>query len=273
MKTRRSVWILGLPLLLAAFAAGALAGTEADGPAAREFSLPKVRLVRVRADEGAIAVRGTAGTKAKVTVTGSTADCELVTEVRGDELLLQAKAPGSGLWSSKHCKAGFDVEMPKGLELSASAGSGGVSVSGLKAGVQASAGSGSVRLADVSGSLQVKVGSGKVEGEAASARLDVKAGSGDVRLGGLLGSASVKVGSGEVRLSWAKAPSAGLVDVKTGSGDVVLEFPEDTKLAADVLTGSGSFKTELGDTPGAAFRVSVKGGSADISIRKTLPAR
>lgn len=264
MKGR--AWLLAAPLFLAA-------GLSAEDFAVRTFSLDQVKRVRVRTDSGVVKVRGEDVAKARVSVLGDTRDCDITTEVKADELTLTAKGKKGSLWGTKDCRAGFEVEVPGSLALDAATGSGEIEVSDLKSGVDAGAGSGDIKLEGVAGPVALKTGSGRISGDAASERLDVKMGSGGLKLTGLLGSAFVKSGSGDVKLIWAKAPRQGEADVKAGSGDVTLEFPDNVKLEARVLTGSGSFNNELGSASGAEFRVAVKGGSSDVTIRKAREAQ
>lgn len=236
----------------------------------KEFDAKGLEMINVRAGAGHIKVQGGDVQKVKVTITGSMQRCSFVTEIQGNQLYLEAKNPSHLSWKNKGCEAGFQVEAPGNLLLQAKAGSGDIDVVLRKADVDLSAGSGDIRLKQVQGNLVAGAGSGDVEGEISSADVNVKVGSGEVNLTGLTGVATIKAGSGDIKLQWAHAPGAGQVDIRAGSGDTILIFPENTKLVSDVDTGSGHFLNELGDVPGASLRVLAQSGSGDVSIRKAL---
>lgn len=114
--------------------------------------------------------------------------------------------------------------------------------------------------------MTARLGSGSLEGEAHSQQVYALAGSNAVRLEGLKGSVDVKSGSGDVTLQWARVPQTGNVNVKTGNGDVALIFPEGAKIKTRILSGSGRIHNEIGDARNAELNVSIISGSGKVSI-------
>ncbi len=191
--------------------------------------------------------------------------CEITMAQTGSTLRLEAKSKSKPFWRSG-CRAGFQVQSPKGLSLEASSGSGKIGVTNLSGALALNTGSGHIQLHDVAGDMKARLGSGSLKGSSRSKQAEIRCGSGSVSLEGLLGSANVKAGSGQVNLRWAESPQAGEVDIKTGSGDIFLTFPEDAKLQTDILTGSGKVRNEIDETPSAKLRISVKAGSGNVTI-------
>lgn len=167
----------------------------------------------------------------------------------------------------KVCAAGFAVEVSGTLPLHAYTGSGDIEVVSRKASVEADAGSGRILVKDGSGELVLKSGSGDITADAASPSLRAQTGSGKVEMTGLKGPASVITGSGNIRLRWSQAPRTGTVEVRSGSGDVELVFPQGTRLAAELRTGAGSSSNEFAPAPEAKLRVAVMAGTGNVSIR------
>jgi hypothetical protein len=238
--------ILTAVVLGAALAARAAEGTK------REFPADGIKKVAVQAGSGPIDVRAGARLVVEVVENPKPELCLLTMEAKDGVLVLKAEnAKRSFLGGGENCGAGFRVTAPAALALDASAGSGDITVDGM------------------SGETALKAGSGRIAGSH-SGRVIAKSGSGGVSLKGLTSGAEVKAGSGDVKLSWAKAP-AGSVDVKSGSGAVLLVFPPGTKLQARQISGSGSAVNTLGETPGAKLAVSVTTGSGDSTISAANP--
>ncbi|NNN05075.1 MAG: DUF4097 family beta strand repeat protein [Elusimicrobia bacterium] len=255
-------------LLTAVVLIAAVAARAEDG-AQREFPADGIKKIRVSAESGPIEVR--AGAKIEVVVVDNKKPelCRLTMEVSDGALTLKAESAQRWFVLGDGCGAGFRVSAPAGLPLDAKAGSGRIHVAGRAGTVRLSAGSGGIVLDGVSGEAELAAGSGKISGTL-SGRLSAKSGSGGLALGGLASGAEVKSGSGGVRLAWSKAPAAN-VDVKSGSGDVLLIFPAGTKLHAGQIAGSGTTVNTLGETAGAALRVSVMTGSGDSTIKAATP--
>ncbi|MBI3553725.1 MAG: DUF4097 family beta strand repeat protein [Elusimicrobia bacterium] len=252
--------------ILAMTASLSAAGAEET---AKVFPASGLRALEIRTAGGDVSVQAGDASEVKVSVVNPDAEhCEITMEQDGSTLRLKAKDKSTSWFRRSGCDAGFAVEAPKSLSLEASAGSGAMKVAGLEGTLTLNAGSGSIELSGGAGDLRAKVGSGTMKGNSRSKRVDIKCGSGAVALEGLQGSAEVRSGSGSVDLKWSLSPEDGEVDVKTGSGDVSLVFPDRTKLQTEIRTGSGRFRNEIGDTASAKFRISVKAGSGDVTIGK-----
>ena len=177
------------------------------------------------------------------------------------------------------------VYVPKAFsgELTLSSGSGGISLSGLRAEelrASLSAGSGDAETYDCRlGALDVKAGSGRVwVGSSEIGALTVSAGSGDVSLSqtDVSGETSLAAGSGSMSVSqgeftalslrsgsgyvWVDSAEAGSLTLTTSSGDVSVGACELGSLRAE--TDSGSFRAEDLRVGTAAIRT----GSGNVRL-------
>ncbi|MBX3016343.1 MAG: DUF4097 family beta strand repeat protein [Bdellovibrionaceae bacterium] len=179
-------------------------------------------------------------------------DCKLEMKRFGDDLLISVEGDSwIGSWfGGKDCKVNFEIKVPSKIAASIKNGSGDVELIGTQ------------------GAVDISVGSGNVAINADSKDVNVKTGSGSVQAKGLSGNAFVKTGSGDITLAYAVAPTKAEVDVKTGSGDATLTVPAATKLLSDFKAGSGRLVNEVGDTANADFKVSMRAGSGDLTIKK-----
>jgi len=236
---------------LLAFAGEAAAQTQ---PMSKEFPAGQVGLVEVQTELGPVRVVGTDSKTVKVDVLDADpVKCRLTMELRARTLFLKAERPKKWLFDSARCPSGFRVQIPKAAPLDAATGAGSVEIAQTGGKTSVKTGSGNVRLVGVSGDLSARLGNGSIEGETDSKALDVS------------------VGSGRIRLSWTKPPKRGRCDVKTGSGDIALVFPEGSKLSVQALSAAGKTVNDFPDPARRAFLVSAVSGSGDISVRKPGP--
>lgn len=246
----------------------------------KTFPLAGVTGLNVATETGPVIVTGTEG-KIAVDITGNDEPekCLITTEIVDGVLTLKAEGvPAPRAWKNLYglvsnsdersdCRAGFAVYAPAALPLEAKSGTGTLRVSGRSAPVLVKSGTGDISVSALTGSLVFKSGTGRLFGEACAPSLEVKSGTGDVDLKGLCGTAEVKSGTGEVRLAWAKAPASGEVLVNTGTADIDLAFPEGTKLAASLKSGTGAVANDF--AAGGNLAVTAKSGTGDVALRKS----
>lgn len=234
----------------------------------KEFDSKGVELVIVKTERGAVEISAGGSTITVEKIVPAAPDkCEFEAELSGKTLVLAARSLGKWIRPGA-CSTGFKVRVPAKTALEAATGTGDMRVSGIAGGMNLTSGTGRIQVHEVTGSLAVKGGTSVIEGIARVPQLDAMAGSGAIRLKGLKGTAQVRSGSGEVRLEWSAAPKEGEAEVRTGSGDATVVFPAGTALRAKLLSAAGESFNEIGETEGAAFKVSVLSGSGNAAIRK-----
>ena len=134
--------------------------------------------------------------------------------------------------------------------------------------VSAEAGSGNVSASGLSGTADLETGSGDVRGTALSGpQLTLGSGSGDVNVSGLTSPRVVASdGSGDITLIFTKVPS--YVHVKNASGNVTLILPpgKTTLYRVNASTSSGNRVINVPNSSLSHRRITVTDGSGDISI-------
>ncbi|MCS6837439.1 MAG: DUF4097 domain-containing protein [Bdellovibrionaceae bacterium] len=137
-----------------------------------------------------------------------------------------------------------------------------------KVDVGLSVGSGNVSVAGVEGDLVFDLGSGDLKAQGGFSAVEGKLGMGNISINGLMGRGKVKLGKGRVELAYSNKAEKGDLEISTGMGDVDLLYPEKTQVDAKFSSGSGRFNCELENTPKAPFRVLMRSGIGNLSIKR-----
>jgi hypothetical protein len=173
--------------------------------------------------------------------------CSLHHDQSGGRLTVKIKA---GFFA--RCEVDLSLRVPAKLDVTAKVGDGDIEITGLE------------------GKMKITSGNGDIQILGIIEELDLTSANGDVSVTGLVGTRSiVKTGNGDIELAWSKVPDTGTVEVKSGNGDTVLRLPAGSRIKTRYKTGYGSFKNELGDSPGAQFEVSGSSGAGDVELRST----
>jgi len=230
--------------MIALFAVPALSETK-------EFDAAGLKEVEVVNTAGKVSIAAAEGGKATVVATKNKfpENCTLKIDKNGDDLTVKVEKTKSGWFSKDDCDVDLDIKVPKAVDVALKVGSGGVTISGLE------------------GELDFAVGSGTVKADGLFTEVDGKTGSGKVEINGLAGGGDLKTGSGKVDITFAKTALKGELSLKTGSGNATLSFPKGSQVATDFKAGSGKLTNQLGDTPNAAFQVSMKAGSGNLDVK------
>jgi hypothetical protein len=173
----------------------------------------------------------------------------------------------------------YDVTLPGASNISATTGSGDMTIDNVGATLKAQTGSGSVRANGIKGASTLGSGSGDVELHLAGPG-DVRAetGSGSVRLFGVNGALKASTGSGDIDVNGNPATDWKL---STGSGSIHMELGNGAKFNLVADTGSGSVNVTqpitmqgslnrhhiAGAVNGGGPTIRANTGSGDISIR------
>jgi DUF4097 and DUF4098 domain-containing protein YvlB len=227
----------------------------------------------VTSGSGSVAV--TAGTDASVhvvgTIRGNTrrgkwSDADVERAVRA----IEAKPPivqnGStiGLGAiedeeiAQQVSISWEVTVPRRTELTVKTGSGSQKVAALAGPVTATSGSGSITIGAVEAAVDVRTGSGSIDVEGARERVNATSGSGTITLGAVSGKVAINTGSGSISVS--KAAEA-TVDVSTGSGEI-----EITGLTGGLTANAASGSIHITGTPTADWQLHSSSGSIVLGI-------
>lgn len=199
--------------------------------------------------------------------------CSLQMLQSGSELSVKVKKE-SGFFSflnffdSTTCKVNFEIKLPAKVALNLKNGSGDLQVIDTVGKIEFEIGSGDTDISANSEKVLGKSGSGfvKISGKIGESTLTV--GSGNIDINGLSGIADLKTGSGDLRVSYNSVPSTGSLNLKSGSGSATVFLPKDSKVSTDLLSGSGKVYNELDEATDAGFKISMKTGSGDLTLKK-----
>ncbi|MET8001214.1 DUF4097 family beta strand repeat-containing protein [Nonomuraea glycinis] len=186
----------------------------------------KVTRLHVKSGSGDTVITETDGNAIRVVETLQWRDSKPDAQhsVDGDTLFIRYDCAQS--WGN--CSVNYKIEIPKGLQ------------------VDADAGSGDITLRSLTGPL------------------NLTAGSGDVDASGLAGKKVVaEAGSGNIELKYTTAPDS--AELEAGSGDVTLHVPDG---AYDVKTdvGSGEENVAVDKDPNSPRKLRLTVGSGDVNV-------
>jgi len=190
----------------------------------------------------------------------------------------------------------FAITVPADTPVTATTGSGGITVSGMTAGAVVRTGSGGIALNDITGAVEGRTGSGSIRAstiagaftaetgsgsvvfeQTARGAVSASTGSGSLTLLGVDGALRARTGSGAIRVTGNPAEAW---DVEAGSGSVQIDLPDSAAFDLAARTGSGAVSTthpitvsgttrrnELnGQANGGGPRLQVRTGSGSITI-------
>jgi len=161
----------------------------------------------------------------------------------------------------------FEVSVPYGVRVTASARSGNISVRGTRGQVEARAQNGDVQVDEVTSRLDVNTFSGDFTGTNISADAQVGTISGTVRLTDVRGNVEVGTVSGDVDL---RGVTAKLVRAKTTSGDVTFDGAIDPAGRYELVTHSGDVRLHIPRDASAQLTVSTWSGGVNSDFPITL---
>lgn len=237
-----------LALAVLSCASGARAS---EGTLTKSFPSTGIEALDIDTPAGNITVKA-GGAGIGVSVTRFDPElCTLTMEPRGKTFILKADNKVRSGWFRKSCEAGFQVTAPATARVSADSGAGSLAMAGLKGALTLNTGAGSISLDGISGVVQANTGAGSIRGTLSSANADVY------------------TGAGSIGLAWPKSPVNGRIKADTGTGSVRISFPEGTKLEADLSTGIGDTRNELGEEKGAALHVTAASGVGSVALVKS----
>lgn len=219
-------------IILAAAALSCAVGARAV-ETAREFPAAGLSGLSVEVSAGEVEIEaGTGGVRAEATHVDSER-CRLTMAPKDGVLILKAETKARTGVFRKGCEAGFKVSAPAGLRVSVDSGAG------------------SITLKGVAGEVKAQTGAGSIAGTLRSAAADVR------------------TGAGSIALTWTVSPAAGVIKAASGAGSVEVALPAGTKIDADLSTGVGSLRNELGNDPGAPLRVRASSGVGRVAVVKS----
>lgn len=208
-------------------------------------------------------------------------------EDRGEEVIVgDLQKYGLSALANLSVVIDFDIEAPYDTALRLKSGSGSQHVGALRGPVQVRAGSGEVVIDDVaqavevsSGSgnltvrrvhaLQARTGSGSLTLQDVAGRTEVRTGSGRIAVASVGGDLVVNSGSGRVQVASALPPGARW-RLKTASGSIDVQLPQDSSFALTAKTASGRLAVKFPLTSSSKKGGEQLEGQTDASPKASL---
>jgi hypothetical protein len=171
----------------------------------------------------------------------------------------------------------YEIQAPASSFLTATSGSGDVTVENVGDDAKLSTGSGNIHAVGLHGGFSANTGSGNIEAEqTGEGEVKAETGSGNIELKDIHGGLYAHTGSGDIKLHGVLSMDSKL---ETGSGSVEM-WPGDAGFTLDASTGSGSVHTDTemavqgsfdhhhitGRVHGGGPTVRIETGSGDIRI-------
>lgn len=169
----------------------------------------------------------------------------------GDQVIVQVNEPKQrGGWFTRSANVGAtcSVVLAADVDVELRTGSGDIVVDGPPRGVTASA------------------GSGRISVTAPHAAADLHTGSGDVVVRGATSSLTMRTGSGSIQAALSGEWSGTSIRAQTGSGDVRLAVPPGFHADLQTHTGSGTVTNDARIVSANSPLVSVRTGSGNVRI-------
>jgi Putative adhesin len=163
--------------------------------------------------------------------------------------------------------AHFEVTVPEGARISASAVSGDITISGTKGGVDAQTQSGDIEVEDAADMIDLVSVSGDVRGSRLSGDVEARAISGDITLTDVHGDVEGSSVSGDIEIRDAVSKYA---RARSTSGDVSYDGVIDSAGRYELGSHSGSVDLTIPQGSSATFNVATYNGSIDSDFPITL---
>ncbi len=255
-----------IPILRAASRALVLAALLSAAPAAAQtsarqridtaFTFDRTGSVHLALVSGEIRV--TTGTTSEIRIIASIERGRLETTLTRTRVSIEARSVNGRMGSTR-----YEVVVPAGVRVRASAVSGEVVVRGTGGEVEASSVSGDVTIEDARGIVDVGSVSGDVQVTRADGRVDIESVSGDIDLHDVAGALSVETVSGEVTISEGRLTSlraesvSGTISYRgaiaargdyrmnSHSGDVFITVPANGGASLELETWSGDISSDF----------------------------
>ena len=179
--------------------------------------------------------------------TYSTDKFEPILKEEGNTLILKEEFNSSSWGSSHRGESSWTLTVPEKTKIEFSSASGDLNAAGLKGGLSARVASGDLNVKDSKGKLKFKAASGDIEMKHSSGEISVKTASGDIELSNVQGEFDVKTASGDINASGIHF--TGESDLKSVSGDMLVELSKSNEYDLDLSTVSGNITLDYKGNP------------------------
>ncbi|MCX6111920.1 MAG: DUF1700 domain-containing protein [Proteobacteria bacterium] len=209
--------------------------TSVKTPFIKNFDASKIKYLKIETGSQDIFITGSRDKTALVKLTTKRGydetKCYYSAELKSDTLKIKIKQKTN--WHHfGSCNADIDIKIPENTL------------------IDSKVGSGDIKISNISNEIVSRTGSGNISIDSSSAKIESKTGSGDINL--LLKPTSTKV----------------TVSTQTGSGNITVKMPKETKVNVTHLRGSGKTYNEFGYSENPNVIINAQTGSGDFYAKK-----
>ncbi len=203
--------------------------------------------VKIKNEAGNIAIKGSDQNQLSITWTKNAQaaeDLEVfqpVVDIRDKETEAYVKV--RRLRAVKDASVDLDITIPRYAEVKVEAGSGNVTILGVKSQMKVESGAGNVAIEDARKEIEVHNGSGNVDvsyGSDGFGKTIIKTGSGKVSVANAGSTVDIKSATGSVDVRQRVLPASEAIDIKTNTGTITLRLPSDVNATVKAATKTGS---------------------------------
>ena len=269
----------------------------ADFRAERELAMAPDGNFVLEASSGAVEIRGTDRTGARVVVTAERDDFEerytLSFEERGDDAVVRVEKRGS--WTRRMFSGSdrlrFEIEVPRGASADLSTAGGSIDATSIGGRLEAHSSGGSIDIENVDGDVDVHTSGGSIraDGVGGDARLNTSGGGitarrvagdlvaetsgGSIDVDGVGGTVKAHTSGGPVRAAFS-AGNGGGGSLSTSGGGITVKIDPTVALDIDAHTSGGRVTVDLPITTRGSFqrnavRGELNGGGPLLKLRSS----
>ena len=218
-------------------------------PVTTSFDAKGVKFINLENQNGSVTVEGKETGTIKVTVDKKKFPENCRFKMKTSEMSLTISVTLESWIKDDNCIVDFQLVVPKNVALDFRTGSGHLEING-----------------DLE-KINFKSGTGNVTLTGAVRKLDGATGTGNVTLNGPVHEGILRSGSGNFDVSYRHLPTKGRLKLVTGSGNTKIQVPKGSKVASELETGYGNIENDVGNTPGATYKISAKAGAGNLSLK------
>jgi len=285
MKTQLAR-VLGVAAVGAAILAGGTA--RAESRIEKNLRLEPGGTFTLNTDLGAVKVRGTDRSGARIVVTSRREELEELLRFQFDEgsgsvtVTARKRHPISSFFGSNRASVAFEIEVPSktrvnvdtsggAIRLEALAGDtkldtsgGGVDVHDHTGSVDAHSSGGGIELARVKGKCNVETSGGGITADDIDGSLDADTSGGSIHLSVVRGNIKAHTSGGGIRIREA----GGRVEADTSGGSVQASFTKGNARGGTIESSGGGVSVSI--DPGIGLAIDASGNSVDSELPLTV---
>jgi len=176
--------------------------------------------------------------------------------------------------SCTNCGVSFDVQVPRGVSVTAHTESGNVRVMEISGTADVHSASGNLVVTNVGGMVNADTSSGNIRVQSPGAAVHCRTSSGNIDITGARGDLDALTANGNVKARLDNISDVHGIMLRTTEGNVELALPRNASAIFDVSTTAGSIRSDFGQVPtqgyaGASLTQTLGDGRIKVKLNTT----